>query len=423
VQKRIALFQANWPFQVHTANSVIELAQSGYQVDLFLYNTPMLYDIEDLKKWNNIHILLYSDLDRNAFWNLGKEETQKRKSVISLLKGGMRRAVSLFRSAVEGVNEKLLLWQNSSKGILPSQVIKESFRVIKDNAYKGLIGVEKCGLIWAGQLGKAYNIPVLYHSLELYTFQNQNYKAGINLRIKILEKSFHQNCAATIIQDDRRANILLGEHELEGHTILEVPVSLRGGHYDGDQSYIEEKFGIGKDQVTILEFGMISEGRFSLPLVKIAQSFPENWKMIIHGWGYHDFIAKLKEANQQEKVIFSLDRLAVSEIPQLISSVHIGLVLYSSSDPNNYYTGFSSEKLALYLQCGIPVIAFRYESYEHLEKHGAGALIDNLEEIPQAIERIMKDYHTFRENAFECFKEFYDFSKNFKKVIAYLDKV
>jgi hypothetical protein len=64
----------------------------------------------------------------------------------------------------------------------------------------------------------------------------------------------------------------------------------------------------------------------------------------------------------------------------------------------------------------LPVITFDYEGYELIEKLGCGVCIASLQDLPQAIKKIMDSYDVYRENAFKAFSQHYDYSKHFKGI-------
>jgi glycosyltransferase involved in cell wall biosynthesis len=96
------------------------------------------------------------------------------------------------------------------------------------------------------------------------------------------------------------------------------------------------------------------------------------------------------------------------------------LAFYRGEIINDRLTGRSSEKIALYFQCGIPIVAFRHETYEHIEAAYAGVLIDRIEELPAAVARILQDYKFYTANAFSCYQKYYCFENNFISVLSSL---
>jgi glycosyltransferase involved in cell wall biosynthesis len=117
-----------------------------------------------------------------------------------------------------------------------------------------------------------------------------------------------------------------------------------------------------------------------------------------------------------ERVVFSLDFVGEEKIIDVISSATIGLALYDNMNSNDRLAAFSSVKVAYYLQCGDPIIAFDSESFRELmDTYKCGELISSIDEIPQKAEKILNDYDRYKEQAFMAFREFYDFDKNFRK--------
>jgi glycosyltransferase involved in cell wall biosynthesis len=201
---------------------------------------------------------------------------------------------------------------------------------------------------------------------------------------------------------------------------LYVPVSLMGPIVMRRSTFFQEKFRIHPQHILILQFGNISEDRFSLELTDIAQQFPDNWHLILHGFGEEAVIRTIQSHNTHQRALLSLERLPTSLIPDMASSAHIGLVLYSYHPVNDRLTAFSSEKIALYLQCGLPIIGFAYPGYEFFEQQGCGVLISSIDQLPDAIQRIANEYDTFQANAYRCFMKYYEFSKNFSKVVTFV---
>jgi glycosyltransferase involved in cell wall biosynthesis len=91
---------------------------------------------------------------------------------------------------------------------------------------------------------------------------------------------------------------------------------------------------------------------------------------------------------------------------------------------NDLLTGLSSEKMALYMQSGLPVIAFDYPSFKNIvDSCKCGVCIPDFTKFNEAINTILSNYSYYHNNAIECFKLYYDFEKNFQKVIDYIPKL
>jgi len=188
-------------------------------------------------------------------------------------------------------------------------------------------------------------------------------------------------------------------------------------------SFFQKKFKIPADQVIILHFGHIVGIRFSLELANVAQEFHTDWRLVLHGRDEGPIVEQIKKIDADNRVIISRDLVPEEKIHELISSAHIGLVLYPSFDLNHRLTAFSSEKIALKLRAGLPIIAFNYPGYEIFEEKRCGVLIHSLDEIPFAIEKILASYTEFSHNARQCFLEHYEHSRNFENVIQFINRM
>ena len=131
----------------------------------------------------------------------------------------------------------------------------------------------------------------------------------------------------------------------------------------------------------------------------------------------------INQKGVSDRVILSTTLLPPSELTELIQSAKIGIVIYGNTNQNDMLTGFSSEKLSIYLQCGIPIIAFNYPSYEQINDYQCGVLIDSIDELPNAIAKILENYSFYQENAYRCFEEMYKYSKYFVGVTDYIDSI
>src|SRR5262249_40244106 len=181
------------------------------------------------------------------------------------------------------------------------------------------------------------------------------------------------------------------------------------------------KLGIKKEQIVILSYGLIVEGRLCLKIATLAQDFPDDWVLVFHGFGDASIIKKIYDIDAKKKVRCSLDLVDLSSEPDVMGSANISLVLYQKEVQNDRLTGFSSEKLALSMQCGVPIIAFNYPSYEHVLEEGCGVLVDDLSEIPRAGSKILADYANYSSRAYRAFEKYYRFEANFQKVLVALE--
>ena len=388
---RIAIFQYGWPLQVHTANLAIKMTEIGYRVDLFLKDCPNAFiDADELLK--NERITVY---------DIPPDFKQRIKLKINWMLG--RHGLTL-----------------ADKHIISPYVEKESLRLLNGKKYRCFVGIEKKGLIWAGRLARLAQVPYLYYSLELYLEDHPAFfgdKAFAEVRKE--EIKYHKASKATIIQDRMRAEVLLKSNGMASADLLFLPVSLAEEENRNKSSWLNEHNSIPPDKKVILYYGKIDKDRLCFELAMQSSHLGNENIMVFHGYGSEEDIEILRENGD---LVLSLELVDQHEIKKLISSAAIGLVMYGDTCNNDRLTAFSSEKLALYLQSGIPIIAFDIGNYNNLmDSYRCGELIVEMKQLPDAVGKILHDYESYRAAAFAAYRELYRYEKYFKTIQKYLD--
>ena len=331
---------------------------------------------------------------------------------------------SLYRRALRRLLNLFRLWLGSEKGLIPKEVLRRTSKIMSEGRYRALIGIDKGGLLWAGAIARRHQSPLIYSSLELYTRDHRFLQYLPMRRLKAIEKKYHKRCWATIVQDPARGKVLLEDNDIRREMrMLYVPVSRMGGPIMQKHRWLQSRLKLNEEQIIILSHGYIAEHRLSLELARVAQSFRENWVLVFHGFGSDSVIRKISEIDTKQKVRVSLDIVKLSDEPAVICSAQVSLVFYGRDNFNDQLTGFSSEKLALSLQCGIPVIAFDLPSFSHIRDEQCGVLVNDLSEIPNAVSQILNDYANYRARAFATFRKHYQFEFNFAKVLRTLEEL
>lgn len=144
--------------------------------------------------------------------------------------------------------------------------------------------------------------------------------------------------------------------------------------------------------------------------------------LVLHGWGTSATIKEVKALDRREKVKMSIEMVPSGRLQEVVASADIGLAFYSPTINNDRMTAFSSEKMALYAQCGVPFIAFDYPGYRRLANEDQfGLVIDSIEDMPDVINRILTSHEEFRQNAYQAFDKYYNFASNFFRVIESIE--
>lgn len=413
-KRRIGIFQADWPLQSQTANCAFMLARAGYEVDLFLNNVPQYFDIQSSPEFQenpNIHLHIYGNREDDLHFPF-----PLRSNKIFLKKLNTLMARLFLRMLIT------MRWKQS---VINEAVLKQSADFIEGKNFRLFIGIEKKGLLWAGNMGDRFSCPYLYYSLELYTKDHPDAMLTyLDRQIKKAEAVYHKKAAATIIQDAARACVLFEDNGVppDGLTFY-VPVSLLGAARQERSSFFNYKYKLPPTQKIILQFGLFYNRRFSAELIDVARQFTSDSTLVLHGYSLSESYQNIIENKCHDKFIFSNELVPSEQIIDVISSADIGLVFYTAETENDLLTAFASEKLALYLQQGKPIVAFDYPGYRKLiNECECGVLIHSLSELPQAISTILADWDRYSRNAVKCFNKYYNYSDNFTPVIEWLNR-
>jgi glycosyltransferase involved in cell wall biosynthesis len=328
-----------------------------------------------------------------------------------LLAGALRRA--------RRVREAVLLMVRSSRGFVSTGALRESTELVAAAGDCVLIGVEKAGLVWAGQVAGKTNNALVYYSLELYTrgypFIEWSYR---HRRLKRAEERFHRLADATIVQDEARGHVLLADNGAAQTRIAYLPVSLPGPPQAQPSSRLHRSLGLSTETPIALQLGLIWEHRLSVELAAAAQGFPEGWVLVMHGYGEPPCIEAVRRADTRHRTLLSLTMVPYGDLPQIVASARVGLVLYGAWPENDRLTARSSEKLAMFLRAGVPVIAFDYPGYEVITSYDCGVLIGDLGELSAALETVDARREEMSANACTCFSDEYEFTHVVKPTLA-----
>ena len=428
--RRIAILNAHWLLHSSVSHMATCLEKAGYLVDVFLYRSDETFSRELLKLSSAVRVFRMDATSSSS----GRSETSANRGIHtiaapmkrSLLKRLSDLLPSDLRRRLVQFYDEILLKVRPEFGIIPQPLIEAIVERARTAPYAGIIGVEKGGLAWAGSVSERIGAPLIYYSLELYTWDHPYLATSMRMRrYKLTEEKYHRRSALTIIQDDYRGRALLADNKVNSTMmrLAYLPVSASGPPYLELSQWLQKELDLGAEHVLILYYGLICEQRLNFEMAQAAQMFPEKWRLVFHGQGSPEVISKIRELDRKNRVCLSLNLVPADRQQDVVRSAQIGLALYLPENLNDRLTGRSSEKIALYFQCGIPTIAFRQESYEHIEAAKAGILIDRMGDVPAAVDNILKDYESYSANATLCYQQYYCFERNFEAVLSGLNHI
>lgn len=400
---KIGIFVYDWGMYHYIKDLAIKLSEAGYNVDIFFKDWDLRPNYADTAE--------FASDPKIRFFNFTTKVTNRDK--VTRRKNRILNRISILLSIPRN---------HPPKKIIDPIILDQSLEIIGKDSYYCYIGIEKKGLIWAGILSEIHNCPLIYYSLELYLEDNPVLDRVYHLLQA--ERIYHRKSIATIIQDRLRGQALLSSNGVKTTNILYLPVSSRGSVIRKRSTFLQDRLNIDQNKKIMLYFGGLDKTRSIAQIVRSAVDLDNDTVLVLHGFGPKNYINHLLSIADSEKVKFSFDFIPEDQILELISSAHIGIALYKTTNANDRLVAFSASKIAYYTQCGVPMITFDTESFRELRNtHRCVELISNFNEIPQKSRMILNEYGSYREEAFAAYETFYNFEDNFARFIKELETI
>lgn len=378
VLMRICVVQIDWALQGYTRDLVNGLLSAGNEV-FFVVNRRSLQNYIDTKTIN---------------------------CAVSIIEDGgpIRSQVQNYRVRLASV----IRFQRRIVSNFTSTVCLQEFE--KNGGADLIIGIEKAGLDMASILGDKFNVPYVYYSLELYIedhyalrrFEWQLYR----------EREAHTKACATIIQDGFRWTVLSKANRPTSQDVFFLPVGLDKASvamFEPHKGVLSRVVDVNK----LLYFGNISRDRFSLDLFNVVNMLPDGVCIHLHGPLTDKALASVFSQDVgPNKFIYTTTRLPESEVLDLIAGAKIGLAFYRSDNANDLLTAYSSQKIAIYFERGLPIVAFRSAAYEDLfSRFTCGVMIDSMDQLPGAVDKILSSYEEYSAGALLAFDRVYELGR------------
>lgn len=275
--------------------------------------------------------------------------------------------------------------------------IREAAKLLRSRPpFDLIIAIDPPSLFLAHQLFRTQLHRVVEHSLEISDESHRDFQTSRSERgFRLFERAVLPQLAALIIQDRFRAAVLLRRTtEAARVRVIHFPVALSGPGREKSAPSIHAK---------LIFFGGIWSPAFLDALEAIADALRPGQRLLIRG-GRGTVRPTVRSAN----VDLSTDPVPFDEVNDVIAAADIGIALYPNAEANSRCSAFASEKVARYLQCGLPFIAFRSEDYECLQaRTGCCELVDSYAEVPDAVQKIVDDYGRYARGAAAAFADCY----------------
>ncbi|PWR70690.1 hypothetical protein [Methanospirillum lacunae] len=384
------------------------LCDIGYNVDIvspemnFFQETPcvgsklLLYNSSSKRKYffnKKIPIVLkIAQIGRNN--NIRKEK--------------INRSIYLIR---DFLFKKKVIRKNNIVFILISNYLWDRTK------YKIIIGIDRDGIIEASYFSKIFDIPYALISYEIFFLDETSEE------FKKPEISACKEIAFAVCQDPLRSSLLVQENQISQPNIVNIPVAGREIRTGKQSHYLHEKLNIPKEKKIALFAGSISKWSMIEELIMTVQKWPDNWVLVLHsryGINYQDL---WEFQYDTESIFISFDSYnELQDLSEMLFSVNLGIALYNPTFESIYtgknikYLGLSSGKIATYLQHGIPVLTNQNGIIgEYIREYQAGYTINNVEDIPDILQKI--NFSGCKERCYKLFKEKLDLNLHIHPLI------
>lgn len=310
-----------------------------------------------------------------------------------------------------------------------SSYIKSAISISRQKKFDIIIGIDTLGLIAAHscEVLTQKKATLIYWSLEIEKKQQLFWWQKL---LKVLEGISHRFAEFTIIQEKERGLALCYENGLNfNKTSFEyVPHGMLGfceSHSEHD--YFHTKFKLPNSTKIILHAGWINDAMLSRQLSDAVGKWRQSsWKLIFHEREERSetepYLQEIINLGK-ENILLSLDPVEFDQVDNLIASADIGVVLYNKKmGANCEFITKASGKMAHYLRCGIPVVCLSLPGFQKIiDTYECGVTFDSVNQIEEAIDQVLKNYDYYKQNTLRCYKDLYEFSNHFEKVLTRLD--
>ena len=328
---------------------------------------------------------------------------------------------------------KPYLWavQHAFHPVWRSLVFGRELREIhRTSPYRCIIALDSQALVDCARYANELGVPLVYWSLELI-FRSE-LRTRRELRFKEDETRLSREAALVIVQDPWRGAALVEENGLDPDRVMYAPNAPRGRARRRPSSHLRRVLGISPDRVVVLCSGGLAPWAASLDLVKAASEWPERFFLVmqsvqsLQGNRLH-FVERVRTAADPRRVRILTEPIPLSKYRDLVDAADIGLALYEPRTVgperavmrNFELMGYSSGKLANYLQSGLPIVTSDLVGLRDLAVGlGCGRCVHSADQVLAALEEIMVDYNGFVARACRAFDERLELSRQFAPVVT-----
>jgi len=279
------------------------------------------------------------------------------------------------------------------------------YRKLK-NRYDFIIGYDPEGLFTAFLFHILWNVPFIYHSLELIESNNCSISQKI---LRFIEYYCIRRALLCLTQDEKRKEIISEDNGISSNRIMVCYNSSIGEPILDRDDYFRRKFNIGTDKYLVIAVGSFLEEHSIDKIIKSVDYWPPDFVLVLHGWfcnTSYDAVLRDEIKKRCKRIFLSTDILPFDQKYIIFQSVDIGLVFFEPVNKNFTYGAGSAGKLFDFMQTGVPIVANNIPGMRELvEENGIGIVVDKAEDIGLALNTLVAN-KAYRQKALDAYNRF-----------------
>jgi glycosyltransferase involved in cell wall biosynthesis len=281
------------------------------------------------------------------------------------------------------------------------------FKFLGNKKYICVFGVGLVGVYIASLIAQHNNCYFIYLNDEFPSSR------GNNIWSK-LEKQVAQKATIIVLPDSQRIPRLLEELNLSSSTPsvglpnipIVKPIFSKINWY--------KRLGIPQDSIPFLHAGTFGDWAQLPEILSSVPYWPEKAVLILHSrspGGVENYRRELSHLDIPGKVFWSCNSLSEDDLHSLVKFCFGNFALYRNVGPNLEYVGLSSGKLMRSLACGCPVISSNLPSLSFVKEYKLGVMVNHPVEIPKAVEEIAFNKASYENRCLQFCNDIASFEK------------
>lgn len=270
-----------------------------------------------------------------------------------------------------------------------------------------LIGVDRTGNIMAAFVHKLFNIPFVYYGLELPCLSGPNMTWLDKMEIWSIR-------AADIVvtMDEHHIKFICKQSGINRDQCVILPNAASEPPSNLKNDLLRKRFSIRDSHTLLLHAGGIGAAQQSLELANMAREWDNHYHLVFHAhcrMDGDDYFQRVAHSIKESKnVHLNNEPVSKEALDNIVQSAEIGIACYDHSllGYRAELLGLAAGKIGRYLKNGVPVIVTNLSTIkEYIDNYECGICVDRLEDIIMAIDKILKDYKRYSQNASRCYEE------------------